>query len=465
MSGTNPCLKLFSQNRRRRRTYLLNLFIISLCLCSIFPIKNHINHLSPKKHLSSNASCSEISSMKLILNCSGDPLKTWCKNEMNVCDSSMIIFMKQFFITHSAILQPNYAQGKRLGGEEIQEVLNQAEKDEYFHFEKNFLQLPCNIPKSIDISFGSHLTNVLSSITSYQTCSNIDLVINETTIAVNRHDYVNIYHTLTDLYTVYLLCRFFQRDPKSVRILFLDAHPKGNLDIYWTQLFHSFSRLGHMKNYKSMFYKELIWSQPQAQSEIDVQRHRSKTPSFFEDFRAHMLEQFHIDSRTNQTINCQSLQVFFLGRRNYVAHPRNPTGKITRQLQNEKEILENLQRKFSQYSQINFTYNYFEQLSIEEQLKTIVKTDVYIGMHGAGLTYVMLLKPYRALVELASSSWESQDHFELMASMNHVHYHRCRIHDGSSTMTETIFNCAKKKILQLCPSIMNLSPINSQIHR
>ena len=86
---------------------------------------------------------------------------------------------------------------------------------------------------------------------------------------------------MTDLYTAYLLCRFFQRDPKSVRILFIDAHPKGNLDIFWSQLFHSYTRLGHLKNGSSILYRELIWAQPQPKSDIDMQRNRRVPTQLF----------------------------------------------------------------------------------------------------------------------------------------------------------------------------------------
>ncbi|CAF0862246.1 unnamed protein product [Adineta ricciae] len=455
MAFNNYCSKLCMQYRHRRRRYfLLNLFVITLCLCAIFPFKYHIFQLSPSKPLPRNSSFSDLLRKEMTLNCTGDPLTTWCAAEMKYCNSSLLIYKNLFFLTRSAILQTIHAEGKRVGGEQIQAVLNQAENDEYFHFKKDFLQIPCNasLPRGITLQY--HLSKILSSITSYQTSANADLIVNESTIAVNRHDYANIYHTMTDLYTAYILCRFFQRDPKSVRILFLDAHPHGNLDVYWSKLFHSYSRLGHLKKYSKILYHEIIWAQPQAQSDIDVQRHRKQTPSFFADFRQHMLKQFHADSTATRTVNCESLQIFYLGRRNYVAHPRNPSGKVTRQLPNEKQVLETLQKKFSGYSKLNFTYNYFEQLPIEEQLQTIARTDVFIGMHGAGLTYVTMLKPNRALVELSGPSWQSQDHFQQLAIINQVRYRQCAIQDESPTVAEKIFDCTKEKVLELCPSIM-----------
>jgi hypothetical protein len=81
-------------------------------------------------------------------------------------------------------------------------------------------------------------------------------------------------------------------------------------------------------------------------------------------------------------------------------------------------------------------------------------------MHGAGLTHVIFLHSKRALVELASSSWLTQQHFELMASMNTIKYRRCSISNESPTTTQTIFECTKEMISQLCPS-MTLIPKNS----
>ena len=274
---------------------------------------------------------------------------------------------------------------------------------------------------------------------------------------------MNFYHTITDLYTVYLLCQFFRRDPKTVRILFLDAHPKGNLDILWSKLFHSFTRLGQLKNISSILYRELIWSQPQPQSEIDVQRHRTVPPSFFSDFRQHILNQFLRDNPSNDKQKCDLVNIFFLLRGNYVAHPRNPSGTISRKLSNEKEILNLLKIQFSNSSNINFTFGHFEQLTIKEQLRTIVETDLFVGMHGAGLTHVIFLKPNRTLIELTSSDWESQNHYELLASISNVNYHRCTIIDGASTTAQTILNCIKEKLFQMCPLMTMLTIANPTV--
>ena len=275
-------------------------------------------------------------------------------------------------------------------------------------------------------------------------------MINETTIAINRQDYANIYHTITDLYTVYLLCRFIRRDPKSVRILFLDAHPQGHLDAFWSQLFHSYTRLGRL-NVSAIFYRELVWSQPQPKSEIDIQQQRRQAPSFFVDFRQHVLDQFQIRAPIHRSVDCRSMHVFFLLRRNYVAHPRNPSGKVSRQIPNEEQVIGELKTKLVNYPTLNVTFGHFEQLTIEQQLTIMIDTDLFVGMHGAGLTHVIFMQPARSLIELASGSWRSQAHFELMASINTIRYQRCVLDGNTPSTSETIFNCIKEQLLLICP--------------
>ncbi|CAF2051359.1 unnamed protein product [Rotaria magnacalcarata] len=440
----------------RRRNYFFHAILVILCISSFLALKKTKANPSSSIHTHTVSTFQNISTNKTALNCVGDPLKQWCKNQVQLCNSSLTVYNRLFVLTRAITLQPQYAKGKRIGGEDIQTVLNQPEQNEYFQFEKDFIRLSCKVENIQENIPNSHLSSIFSSLTTYET-QPVTQIIDETTIAVNRRDYANFYHTITDLYTVYLLCCFFRRDPKSVRILFLDAHPKGNLDILWSHLFHSYTRLGELKALPSIFYRELIWSQPQSHSEIDIQRYRRSAPSCFIEFREHVLTQFNISYKENEQVNCQALNVFFLVRHNYVAHPRNPSGKITRQLTNEQQILDDLKIKFSKYRGVNFSFNHFEESSIEQQLNVISQTDIFIGVHGAGLTHVLFMKPNRCLVELATLLWESQHHFELMASINSINYRRCLITDGSPETSQTIFECVKSKIDRMC----SLAPVQN----
>jgi hypothetical protein len=76
-----------------------------------------------------------------LIDCTGDPLMKWCADQIHLCNSSLIIFKKLFVKTDSIILQTKLAKGTRKGGEELTNVLNQSENNEYFQFEKGFIQV------------------------------------------------------------------------------------------------------------------------------------------------------------------------------------------------------------------------------------------------------------------------------------------------------------------------------------
>jgi hypothetical protein len=129
----------------RRRHCLSRIIIIILGVCLFVQIKYNLFFSLPNEIPLNNISCGNLLFSKPILNCSGDPLKTWCENEVKLCDSCLIVYNKLFILTHSVILQPEFAKGKRIGGENIQDVLNQPESDEYFHFEKEFIKVKSSL--------------------------------------------------------------------------------------------------------------------------------------------------------------------------------------------------------------------------------------------------------------------------------------------------------------------------------
>jgi len=101
-----------------------------------------LNYNFPKSISTKNdSSLNQLSSDQLILDCTGDPLTKWCENQIHLCNSSLIIFNKLFVQTNSIILQMKLAKGNRQGGEDLKNVLNQTENNEYFHFEKGFIQV------------------------------------------------------------------------------------------------------------------------------------------------------------------------------------------------------------------------------------------------------------------------------------------------------------------------------------
>jgi hypothetical protein len=143
---------------RRRRYFISRLLIFILFIGLILQIRYNIFNSLTRKFFINNTTSVNLSFTELTLDCSGDPLQQWCQNQMNLCHTCLIIYNKLFVITRSVILQPKLATGKRIGGENIQDVLNQPEQDEYFHFEKDFIKV--NFYFSIETTNQYHLASM-----------------------------------------------------------------------------------------------------------------------------------------------------------------------------------------------------------------------------------------------------------------------------------------------------------------
>jgi hypothetical protein len=81
------------------------------------------------------------------------------------------------------------------------------------------------------------------------------------------------------------------------------------------------------------------------------------------------------------------LRIRFLFRKDYKAHPRMGQRKASRKIANEAELL-SLTR--TEFPDCDVQAMSFESSTPEQQLQAIRDTDVLIGMHGAGLSFIPL---------------------------------------------------------------------------
>ena len=76
------------------------------------------------------------------------------------------------------------------------------------------------------------------------------------TNTVQRYEYTNLYHTMTDWFNVFLMYLIFNLGPDSSNILWLDRHPKGGLDETWKTLFGHVIQVGDIK--EPLLFKTMI---------------------------------------------------------------------------------------------------------------------------------------------------------------------------------------------------------------
>lgn len=240
-----------------------------------------------------------------------------------------------------------------------------------------------------------------------------------TTIAIIRYEYVNFYHSMCDWYNAFIVVSFFEKNHDETRILFLDDHPAGLLDPVWQSLFNKPIRIGKFSPRRAVMFSDLVWGIPGYYSQME--EHLSPELPLVEEFRNFFLRRFQI--RMDHRIRCDSLSILVIWRRDFVSHRNNPTGFVSRKIQNEQELLTTLQSLNPRFLIRGIQ---LDQLSMVDQLKSVVKTDLLIGMHGAGLTHALFLPPTSGLLELFAlprhRRLQGQPHFRSIARWRRLVY-------------------------------------------
>jgi len=272
------------------------------------------------------------------------------------------------------------------------------------------------------------------------------------TIAVQRYEYVNLYHTMTDWYNAFLMMQFFGRTPQETNILIFDSHPYGSLDPVWPQLFNSTFRLSAFPS-KTRF-RRIIWSIVGYNSPMKI--YISPNPPLLEEFRSFFLSSFDMD--TNRRADCENMSVLFIWRHDYVAHPRNPTGFVARKIRNEAKLLSYLRKTMPE---ISVRGSQIDALPMRDQLQMVVNADILVGVLGAGLTHAIFLPRGAGLLELSPNlMWAGNQHFEAIASWRNLTYMRWTNNDdtlenesqGVLTVPQNVVAASIRKIRrQMCP--------------
>jgi glycoprotein 2-beta-D-xylosyltransferase len=322
-----------------------------------------------------------------------------------ICGKTFIGYNKDFAKLENVVIDPSKGKGRR-GGENISEVLNQKEQDEYFVLEPGYFHVQCQKHENFNFTSRSHLNSwhdavAIGAMPSYGE------VIPGWTIAVIRYEYVNLYHTMTDFYNTFLVAKVFNITQGHMTILWLDGHPWCGLDSTWETLFGKVLRAGDIK--RPCLFEHMVWGIMGYHSPLT--RHAAFSAPYLEEFRKYFLISHGITKTS--VLNCRRLKITVIWRRDYLAHPRKPSGLVTRKIKNEEEFLEKIKSTFLGHDIRGVQIDLY---NMTEQLKMIVDTDILVGMHGAGLTHVLFLPKHAGVVELCPSYWKKdKKHFVTFA--------------------------------------------------
>jgi protein O-GlcNAc transferase len=104
------------------------------------------------------------------------------------------------------------------------------------------------------------------------------------------------------------------------------------------------------------------------------------------------------------------IKITFLARRNYQAY-LNHNGQVTRKWVNEQELVDALKTAFPDYE---LQVVDFGKMSYRAQIESVISCQVFVGVHGAGLSHALFLPQNGVLLEAPAPG--RGNHFPNIAS-------------------------------------------------
>jgi glycoprotein 2-beta-D-xylosyltransferase len=294
------------------------------------------------------------------------------------------------------LVDPDKIQSAMKGGEPLEQVRGQDEGDEMLTYQRGafttFVPLEQMSMALSDISMFYYVKDVLeafnivdeSATNATLTSKDCSETIPGVTLFVQRYEYVNLYHTMTDWFNTWLAYREFG-SANVAGVIILDAHPAGGLDDLWTTLFDNVGRVQHLAATKTCFesaalvpagYTSQIYAVENAAVCAD--------PKLMNEFVDFVLE--GLDLQDTRKIPGR---VVLIDRRPYPAHARSTNSTDDRMLENMYDVARSISGLVPEVTSVQVLQ--MHTMTMREQIKAIREAHVLIGNHGAGLTQLLFL--------------------------------------------------------------------------
>ena len=331
----------------------------------------------------------------------------WSYKQTKLCGELMTSYNDVFFSFRDMFVNRTKANATMLGGEDPLKLLGVTkDEDEEYKYQQGVFLQPCPPEGGIGRVFNfnknaAHTKEWMSKIVFTANATLLGdkskaIVKDRITFAMMRYEFANVYWVLLDIYTAFLTARFFNVSLSDCDIVLFDAHPRTQLDPFYYNTTHHTRLLSETSPLTQ--YKHLVWPFTRVYSPL-LNANKLSTPPYLLEFRSYILKQFRVqDNYQSPCGRDRKFNVLFPWRHDYVAHPRNPTGVVSRKISNEENILDAIRRNLS--SNVTVQGVQLDSMSIQEQLHLVAHADIMIGMHGAAFSYTIFLPLKAAVVEI-----------------------------------------------------------------
>ena len=344
------------------------------------------------------------------------------------------------------------------GDEDIASVRHRTEEAEFPVYRSGAVALDCQQPQPAPALthpvYRDHLAGMFQSIeygpfagSGSEKC---DEEVEEA-IILTRYEYANLYHTMTDLYNTYQAMQMFALSSRPPLVLFMDGHSKGAMDSLWPTLFSPTVRyIMHLP--PTLCIRHAVFVSPGYGSALSPSMFTPESAScarhpLLMDFAAFVQRKYRLgqeDSNekvlvkdvTGQEVelagsdDAQPL-VSFIVRRSYLSHPRVKLDATERTMRDELSTLQAIQEALSAYA-IRFHAFDFTQLPLHTQLNVLYHSTLLSGLHGAALSYIVLLPQHVGLLELMPANYAARAHFRYFAEWSGHVYRSLTLTDGAA---------------------------------
>jgi len=325
------------------------------------------------------------------------------------------------------------------GGEEIRSVMGRAESAEFPKYTRGAFQLGCSedsaslMHKQSTQFYPHHLKLVMQSLTfpgpGATVCGSDEANHNTLpgkTMLFTRYEYANLFHQMTDWYNMFVVGEREKILESPLRFIFLDGHPKGALDSAWDV----FSRgLGYVR-IKSLTERicldHAIIMPMGYRSPVDIHgmtgpAKRCQGDKYVAKFRETVRNWLQVPKPNDTPV----IRVGIIFRRDYLAHPRAGSGRTSRKIQNEQQVVSALSALSTPGDgwKSDFRSLSLESIPFAKQVQEVAILDVLIGAHGAALSYALWMMPDSTLVEITSGGYTGRFHFKYFATWAGLRYH------------------------------------------
>ena len=331
----------------------------------------------------------------------------WASRKHVFADGRFTAWNHQFAVARGLFVDFTRCHGPK-GGERIEDVPNQPESVEYHRFERGFFNLPKPIAYRLPFYLQQWMRSFATTVPDEVDCEHGNVH-----LALTRYEYANLYHVLTDLFNAFIVLRFLRIDPKSVTLILMDGHPASIMDTYYEAFFGDCRRLSEFRGVHR--FETFVFSMANRQTTISPNLVGKET--HLEAFREYTLDVFGVEPR--RTVDVE--KVTFVWRHDYLAHPRRPDGWVERKIANERELIDEARRRFSQ---LDVRGVVVDELSVAEQVRLMADTDIVIAMHGAALSYEFVMPDNSGILELFPVYHPPWDHYRNIALLRGLHYRR-----------------------------------------